>query len=80
MLLIRVPIGRDGPVIDLGIWLARALAHALGSTSRRRNRRRERERKVSLGSIEEQQETIEHVPPQEHLDAQPAKVVRGHHP
>jgi len=27
--LIRVPIGLDGPVIDLGIWLARALAHAL---------------------------------------------------
>lgn len=29
MPLIRVPIGVDGPVIDLGIWLARALAHAL---------------------------------------------------
>lgn len=29
MPLIRVPIGMDGPVIDLGIWLARALAHAL---------------------------------------------------
>lgn len=29
MALIRVPIGADGPVIDLGIWLARALAHAL---------------------------------------------------
>ena len=28
MALIRVPIGADGPVIDLGIWLARALAHA----------------------------------------------------
>jgi len=29
MALIRVPIGANGPVIDLGIWLARALAHAL---------------------------------------------------
>ena len=29
MALIRVPIGAEGPVIDLGIWLARALAHAL---------------------------------------------------
>ncbi len=29
MALIRVPIGLDGPVIDLGIWLARALAHAV---------------------------------------------------
>jgi hypothetical protein len=29
MPLIRVPLGLDGPVIDLGIWLARALAHAL---------------------------------------------------
>jgi hypothetical protein len=29
MPLIRVPIGVDGPVIDLGIWTARALAHAL---------------------------------------------------
>ncbi len=29
MALIRVPIGADGPVIDLGIWLARALAHTL---------------------------------------------------
>ena len=29
MALIRVLIGADGPVIDLGIWLARALAHAL---------------------------------------------------
>ena len=29
MPLIRVPIGSDGPVIDLGIWLARALAHSL---------------------------------------------------
>jgi predicted aspartyl protease len=28
MPVIRVPIGLDGPVIDLGIWLARALAHA----------------------------------------------------
>jgi hypothetical protein len=26
---VRVPIGVDGPVIDLGIWMARALAHAL---------------------------------------------------
>jgi hypothetical protein len=31
MPLIRVPIGPDGPVVDLGIWLARALAHALVS-------------------------------------------------
>jgi hypothetical protein len=29
MALIRVPIGAEGPVIDLGIWLARALSHAL---------------------------------------------------
>ncbi len=29
MALIRVPIGADGPIIDLGIWLARGLAHAL---------------------------------------------------
>jgi len=29
MPLIRVPIGVDGPVIDLGIWMARAIAHAL---------------------------------------------------
>lgn len=29
MPLIRVPIGLDGPVIDLGIWSPRALAHAL---------------------------------------------------
>jgi hypothetical protein len=29
MPLIRVPNGVDGPVIDLGIWTARALAHAL---------------------------------------------------
>ncbi len=28
MPLIRVPIGADGPVIDLGIWMARAMAHA----------------------------------------------------
>ena len=28
MPLIRVPIGVDGPVIDLGIWMARAMAHA----------------------------------------------------
>jgi hypothetical protein len=26
---IRVPIGKDGPVIDLGIWVARAMAHTL---------------------------------------------------
>ena len=26
---IRVPIKSDGPVIDLGIWIARAVAHAL---------------------------------------------------
>ena len=25
---IRVPIGNDGPVIDLGIWISRAMAHA----------------------------------------------------
>jgi hypothetical protein len=31
MPLIRVPIGVDGPVIDLGIWIARAMAHALGA-------------------------------------------------
>jgi hypothetical protein len=29
MPLLRVPIGPDGPVIDLGIWVARALAHAM---------------------------------------------------
>ena len=29
MAFIRVPIGAEGPVIDLGIWLARALTHAL---------------------------------------------------
>ena len=29
MPMIRVPIGVDGPLIELGIWLARALAHAL---------------------------------------------------
>jgi hypothetical protein len=29
MPLIRVPIGADGPVIDLGIWVGRAAAHAL---------------------------------------------------
>ncbi len=29
MAIIRVAIGADGPVIDLGIWSARALAHAL---------------------------------------------------
>jgi hypothetical protein len=29
MPLIRVPIGADGPIIDLGIWMSRALAHAL---------------------------------------------------
>ncbi len=28
MPLSRVPIGVDGPVIDLGIWMARAMAHA----------------------------------------------------
>jgi hypothetical protein len=28
MPLIRVPIRADGPVIDLGIWMARAMAHA----------------------------------------------------
>jgi predicted aspartyl protease len=28
MPLIRVLIGVDGPVIDLGIWMARAMAHA----------------------------------------------------
>ena len=26
---IRVPIGVDGPVIDLGLWIGRAAAHAL---------------------------------------------------
>jgi hypothetical protein len=26
---IRVPIGSDGPVIDLGIWIARTMAHSL---------------------------------------------------
>jgi hypothetical protein len=34
MPLIRVPIGVDGPVIDLGIWTARALAHALVAQGR----------------------------------------------
>jgi hypothetical protein len=29
MPLIRVPIGADGPVIDLGIWIGRAAAHGL---------------------------------------------------
>lgn len=29
MALIRVPIRPDGPVIDLGIWVGRALAHVL---------------------------------------------------
>ena len=29
MPLIRVPIGVDGPVIDLGLWIGRAGAHAL---------------------------------------------------
>jgi hypothetical protein len=29
MALIRVPIGADGPVIDLGIWVGRAAAHGL---------------------------------------------------
>jgi hypothetical protein len=29
MPLIRVPIGVDGPVIDLGIWIGRMVAHAL---------------------------------------------------
>ncbi len=29
MPLIRVPIGLDGPIIDLGMWLARALAHTV---------------------------------------------------
>jgi hypothetical protein len=28
MPLIRVPIGADGPVIDLGLWIGRAAAHA----------------------------------------------------
>jgi predicted aspartyl protease len=28
MALVRVPIGVDGPVIDLGIWIGRAAAHA----------------------------------------------------
>ena len=28
MALIRVPIGVDGPVIDVGMWLPRVLAHA----------------------------------------------------
>ena len=28
MPLIRVPIGIDGPIIDLGIWMARPMAHA----------------------------------------------------
>jgi hypothetical protein len=34
MPLIRVPIGVDGPVIDLGIWPARALTHALVAQGR----------------------------------------------
>ena len=29
MRLIRVPIGIDGPVVDLGMWMARTMAHAL---------------------------------------------------
>jgi predicted aspartyl protease len=29
MPLIRLPIGVDGPVIDLGIWIGRAAAHVL---------------------------------------------------
>ena len=29
MPLIRVPIRADGPIIDLGLWTSRALAHAL---------------------------------------------------
>jgi hypothetical protein len=29
MPIIRVPIGADGPVIDVGLWLPRALSHAL---------------------------------------------------
>jgi hypothetical protein len=29
MPLIRVPIGADGPVIDLGVWVGRAEAHGL---------------------------------------------------
>jgi len=36
MPLIRVPIGVDGPVIDLGIWLARALAHAFVAQKKQR--------------------------------------------
>jgi hypothetical protein len=34
MPLIRVPIGADGPVIDLGIWMARTLAHAFVAAGR----------------------------------------------
>ncbi len=34
MPLIRVSIGSDGPVIDLGIWVARPLAHALVAQGR----------------------------------------------
>jgi predicted aspartyl protease len=34
MPLIRVPIGVDGPVIDLGIWMARPLAHAMVAQGR----------------------------------------------
>ena len=34
MPLIRVPIGVDGPVIDLGIWIGRAGAHALVAQGR----------------------------------------------
>jgi hypothetical protein len=29
MPIIRVPIGLDGPVIDLGVWVGRRLAHAM---------------------------------------------------
>ena len=28
MARISVPIGKDGPVIDLGVWVARVMAHA----------------------------------------------------
>jgi hypothetical protein len=34
MPLLRVPIGVDGPVVDLGIWSARPLAHALVARGR----------------------------------------------
>ena len=34
MPVIRVPIGSDGPVIDLDIWIGRAAAHALVAQGR----------------------------------------------